>query len=40
MGKITKVDPTRFSVAISRDLRMSLIEHQSPGAVDKNILRT
>jgi quercetin dioxygenase-like cupin family protein len=30
MGKITKVDPTRFSVAISRDLRMSLIEHQ-PG---------
>ena len=30
MRKITKVDSTRFSVAISRDLRMSLVEHQ-PG---------
>jgi quercetin dioxygenase-like cupin family protein len=30
MGKITKFDSTRFSIAISRDLRMSLVEHQ-PG---------
>jgi mannose-6-phosphate isomerase-like protein (cupin superfamily) len=30
MGNVTKVDTTRFSIAISRDLRMSLVEHQ-PG---------
>jgi quercetin dioxygenase-like cupin family protein len=30
MGKITKVDSARFSIAISRDLSMSLVEHQ-PG---------
>ncbi|MGB6449543.1 MAG: cupin domain-containing protein [Steroidobacteraceae bacterium] len=30
MGKVTKVDTARFSIAISRDLRMSLVEHQ-PG---------
>ena len=30
MEKITRVDSTRFSVAISRDLRMSLVEHK-PG---------
>lgn len=30
MGKVTKIDAARFSVAISRDLRMSLVEHQ-PG---------
>jgi mannose-6-phosphate isomerase-like protein (cupin superfamily) len=30
MGKITKIDPTRFSIAISRDLSMSLVEQQ-PG---------
>jgi len=30
MGKVTKVDPAGFSIAISRDLRMSLVEHQ-PG---------
>ena len=28
MGKVTKIDAARFSVAISRDLRMSLVEHQ------------
>ena len=30
MAKITKVDSARFSVAISRDLGMSLVEHR-PG---------
>ncbi len=28
MGKVTKIDAARFSVAISRDWRMSLVEHQ------------
>jgi mannose-6-phosphate isomerase-like protein (cupin superfamily) len=30
MGKITRVDSARFSIAISRDLCMSLVEHR-PG---------
>jgi len=30
MGKVTKVDTARLSIAISRDLRMCLVEHQ-PG---------
>jgi mannose-6-phosphate isomerase-like protein (cupin superfamily) len=30
MGKIAKVNTARFSIAISRDLSMSLVEHQ-PG---------